>query len=408
MKSRRRFVLCGNNNQLILTKLGISRIRFTTDTNPVDTHAARIPAAKAPRNAAAPDALLDDVRNLIRQARAATAQAVNAALVLLYWEVGHRIRTEVLKFRRAGYGEEICSTLSNELTTEFGPGFSRPNLFRMLRFAEVFPDPSIVSTLSRQLGWSHFVEIIPLKDSLQRDFYAEMCRVERWSVRTLRAKVQSMLFERTALSRKPAELARQELEALREEDKVTPDLVFRDPYLLDFLGLADTYSEKDLETAILRELKQFILELGAGFAFIDQQKHLVIDGKDYYLDLLLYHRRLRRLLALDLKIGAFEAADKGQMELYLRWLERHEMLPGEDTPLGLILCADKGEEQVELLQLDRSGIRVASYLTELPPRPLLQKKLHDAMRLAQARIACEHTDRRARAAGTARQSAHPK
>jgi predicted nuclease of restriction endonuclease-like (RecB) superfamily len=256
----------------------------------------------------------------------------------------------------------------------------------MIRFAEVFPSQQVVGTLSQCLGWSHFVEIIYLPNDLQRDFYAEMCRIERWSVRTLRAKVQSMLFERTALSRKPAELARQELEALREEDRLTPDLVFRDPYLLHFLGLADSYNEKDLETAILHELQQFILELGAGFAFIARQKRLVIDGKDYYIDLLFYHRRLRRLLVIDLKVGAFEAADKGQMELYLRWLERHELQPGEESPLGLILCADKGEEQIELLQLDRSGIRVASYLTDLPPLPLLQKKLHDAVLSAQARL----------------------
>jgi predicted nuclease of restriction endonuclease-like (RecB) superfamily len=213
-----------------------------------------------------------------------------------------------------------------------------------------------------------------------------MCRVERWSVRTLRAKIQSMLFERTALSRKPEKLAKQELEALRDDDLLTPDLVFRDPYFLNFLGLADTYAEKDLEAAILREIEQFILELGTGFAFVGRQKRIVIDGKDFHLDLLFFHRRLRRLLAIDLKIGAFEAADKGQMELYLRWLEKHEMQPGEEPPLGLILCADKGEEQVELLQLDRSGIRVASYLTDLPPRALLQKKLHEAMELARSRL----------------------
>ena len=288
-------------------------------------------------------------------------------------------------------------TLSAQLVTDFGNGFTARNLFRMIRFAEVFPDPNVVATLSRHLGWSHFVEIIHLPNDLQRDFYAEMCRVERWSVRTLRAKVQGMLFERTALSRKPAELARQELEALRAEDQLTPDLVFRDPYFLNFLGLADTYAEKDLETAILRELQQFILELGAGFAFIERQKRLIIDGKDYHIDLLFYHRRLRRLLAIDLKIGPFEAADKGQMELYLRWLERHEMQAGEEPPLGLILCTDKGEEQVELLQLDRSGIRVASYLTDLPPRPLLQKKLHDAVVLARARLESLADATRARA-----------
>jgi predicted nuclease of restriction endonuclease-like (RecB) superfamily len=345
-----------------------------------------VPAARGVGAPAAADALIDDVRNLIRQARSATAQAVNSVLVLLYWQLGERIRTEILKEKRAGYGEEICSTLSNELAAEFGTGFSRPNLTRMIRFAEVFPAREIVTSLSRQLSWSHFVQIIYLKNDLQRDFYAEMCRVERWSVRTLRAKVQSMLFERTALSRKPAELARKELQNLRDEDVLTPDLVFRDPYFLDFLGLADTYCEKDVEAAILRELQQFILELGAGFAFIARQKRLVIDGKDFYIDLLFYHRRLRRLLAIDLKIGAFEAADKGQMELYLRWLECYEMQAGEEPPLGLILCADKGEEQVELLQLDRSGVRVASYLTELPPQAVLRQKLHDALLLAQARL----------------------
>jgi predicted nuclease of restriction endonuclease-like (RecB) superfamily len=272
------------------------------------------------------------------------------------------------------------------LAAEFGNGYSVPNLSRMLRFAEVFPDRAVVEALSRHLGWSHFVEIIPLTNDLQRDFYAEMCRVERWSVRTLREKIKGMLFERTGLSRKPDELARQELAALRDEDRLTPDLVFRDPYVLDFLGLADTFSERDLETAILREVQQFLLELGGGFAFIDRQKRIVIDGRDFRIDLLFYHRRLRRLIAIDLKVGPFEAADKGQMELYLRWLEKHEQQPGEDTPLGLILCADTPEEQVELLQLDRSGIRVASYLTELPPRPLLQKKLHDAIHLARARL----------------------
>jgi predicted nuclease of restriction endonuclease-like (RecB) superfamily len=345
-----------------------------------------VSAARKPAAPAVSDRLLDDVRNLIQQARTATAQAVNAVLVLLYWEVGRRIRIDILKSSRATYGNEICSTLSNELVAEFGTGFSRPNLTRMIRFAEVFPDRDIVTTLSAKLGWSHFVEIVHLPDDLQRDFYAEMCRVERWSVRALRAKVQGMLFERTALSRKPVELARQELQALHDEDRMTPDLVFRDPYVLDFLGLADTYSEKDLETAILRELQHFIVELGTGFAFIDRQKRIVIDGEDHTIDLLFYHRRLHRLIAMDLKIGKFQASDKGQMELYLRWLEQHEMLAGEEAPLGLILCADKGEEKVELLQLGRSGIRVATYLTELPPRQLLRKKLHDAILLARASV----------------------
>ncbi len=205
-------------------------------------------------------------------------------------------------------------------------------------------------------------------------------------------KIGGMLFERTALSKKPEILVKRELANLRQEDTLSPDLVFRDPYFLDFLGLKDAYSEKDLETAILREMEQFILELGAGFSFVARQKRIVIDGEDFYLDLLFYHRKLRRLVAVDLKLERFKAADKGQMELYLRWLEKHDMEPGEETPIGLILCADKGDEQIELLQLDKSGIRIASYLTDLPPRQLLQRKLHDTMVAARARLEGRLTD----------------
>jgi predicted nuclease of restriction endonuclease-like (RecB) superfamily len=330
------------------------------------------------------DALFKDLRELIIEARQDVARQVNSALVLLYWRVGKRIRQDILKEKRAEYGEEIVPTLSAKLVSEFGSSFSTRNLWHMIRFAEVFPDEKIVNSLSTQLGWTHFRHIIALDDPLKRDFYAEMCRMERWSTRTLEKKISGMLFERTALSRKPVELARQELAQLREEDKLTPDLVFRDPYFLDFLGLKDTYSEKDLETAILRELERFILELGVGFTFVARQKRITVDDEDYYLDLLFYHRKLRRLVAIDLKLGKFQAADKGQMELYLRWLEKYEKQPEEETPIGLILCATKSEEHIKLLQLDKSGIRVAAYLTELPPRKLLQKKLHEAMIMARA------------------------
>lgn len=336
--------------------------------------------------------LLAELRELIGQARSGVARAVNTAQVLLYWEIGSRIHREVLGQKRAEYGEQIVSTVSRQLATEFGAGFSRPNVFRMIRFAEAFPDRETVSTLSRQLSWSHFVEIIPLGEPLKRDFYAEMCRVEGWNVRTLRGKIGGMLFERTALSKKPEELAKSELAGLREEDRLTPDLVFRDPYFLDFLGLKDSYSEKDLEAAILRELEGFILELGTGFAFVARQKRIVIDQKDFFLDLLFYHRKLRRLVAIELKLGPFEAANKGQMELYLRWLEKHERQPDEEPPIGLILCADKSDEQIELLQLDRSGIRVAGYMTELPPRPLLERKLHEAVERARALLVTRTDD----------------
>ncbi len=329
------------------------------------------------------DSLVDELRDLIRTTRSGVAQTVNSALVLLYWQVGTRIRTEVLNNERADYGKQICSTVSNKLVAEFGSGFSRPNLTKMMQFSELFPDRSIVVTLSRQLSWSHFAELIRQKDPLHRDFYAEMCRVENWSVRTLRDKINGMLFGRTALSKKPAKLAEQEVAKLREEDRLTPDLVFRDPYFLDFLGLRDTYSEKDLEAAILRELQEFILEIGSGFAFVGSQYRITIDGEDYYIDLLFYHRKLRRLVAIDLKLGDFQAADKGQMELYLRWLEKHDTEPGEETPLGLILCASKSSEKIELLRLDESGIHVASYLTDLPPIEVLRQKLHESVVRAQ-------------------------
>lgn len=330
--------------------------------------------------------LVGDLRQLIEQSRDQVAVTVNAALVILYWSVGKRIREEVLKNDRAEYGKEIVQTLSEELTGEFGKGFGRANLFAMVQFAEVYPDCEIVQTLSGQLSWSHFTEIIRLDDQLKRDFYAEMCRIERWSVRTLRSKIDGLLFERTAVSRKPEKLIERDLAALRDEDQLSPDLVFRDPYFLDFLGLSGSYDEKDVEQAILRELEAFILEMGTDFAFVARQKRMTVDSEDYYLDLLFYHRRLRRLVAIDLKLGKFQAADKGQMELYLRWLEEHDQCPGEDAPLGLILCADKSEEHVKLLRLDESGIRVARYLTELPNRRLLEQKLHDAIQLARQHI----------------------
>lgn len=324
--------------------------------------------------------LLTELRELISQTQSEVARTVNSTLVQLYWQVGTRIRTEVLRNQRAEYGKQILVTLSTELVKDFGRGFAKSNIANMVLLAEQFPVLEILQTLSGKLTWSHFVELLRVKQPLAREFYAEMCRVENWSVRTLRAKIQGMLFERTAISKKPDELIRQELAELRDGDTLSRNMVFRDPYFLDFLGLKDTYSEHDLEQAILRELEAFILELGTGFAFVGRQVRIVIDGEDYYLDLLFYHRKLRRLVVIDLKLGEFQAADKGQMELYLRWLEKHETEPGEQSPLGLILCAGQSREKVELLQLDASGIHVATYLTELPPIEVLQAKLHQALR----------------------------
>ena len=336
-----------------------------------------------------PDGLFADVQSMIEQTRAGVARAVNAGMTSLYWRIGKRIQSEILQGQRADYGKEIVATLSRQLVSKFGTGFSEKTLRRMMQFAEVFPDREIVATLSRQLSWSHFSELLPLKEPLQREFYAEMCRVERWSVRTLRDKIGSMLYERTAISRKPEEVARAELAQLREDDRLTSALVFKDPYVLDFLGLSDRYLERDLEDAILREIETFLLELGDGFAFLGRQKRIQIDSDDFYLDLLFYHRRLRRLIAIDLKLSDFKAEYKGQMELYLRWLAKHEQQPGEESPLGLILCAGKKEEQIELLELGQPGIHVAEYLTVLPPRALLQEKLHAAIETSRARLAAK-------------------
>jgi len=340
-----------------------------------------------PRKGSEVGPLLDDIKVLIEQARQQVAVAVNVGLTLLYWQVGQRIRSELLQEKyRAAYGKQILATLSQELTQRYGKGFTESALNRMVKFAEVFPDPQIVATLSQQLSWSHFLLLLPLDKPMQRDFYAEMCRIERWSVRTLSARIDSMLYQRTALSRQPDELIQHELEALRETDRVTPALVFRDPYFLDFLGLDDHYIERDVEDAIMRELEQFLLELGAGFSFIARQKRIPVGGDDYFLDLLFFHRGLRRLIAIELKLGDFKPADKGQMELYLRWLDKHDRQPGEDAPLGLILCAGKNREAVELLELEKSGIHIAEYLTALPPREVLERKLHEAVASARARL----------------------
>lgn len=332
--------------------------------------------------------LLTDLRALIEQARERTAQEVNSELVMLNWHIGDRIRKEILGQERAEYGKQVMENLAEQLTRDYGRGFSRPNLFHMVHFAEVFPDKEIVYTLSRQLGWSHFRQIMYLKDELRRQFYAEMCRLERWSVRTLQKKIDGMLFERIGLSKKTEEIVERELSALRKEDQLTPDMVFQDPYLLGFLGLQDNFAEKDLESAIIREMELFLLELGCHFSFVARQKRITIDSEDYYLDLLFFHRKLRRLVAIELKIGPFKPDYKGQMELYLRWLDKYERCEGEEAPIGLILCSGKSrQQQIELLGLRESDIRVAEFVTEELPKDVLAKRFHQAIQHARERLA---------------------
>lgn len=331
-------------------------------------------------------ALVAELRRLIDGARQRAAVAVNAELTLLYWQVGERIHRDILGGQRAGYGEEIVAALGRQLGAEYGRGWSARTLRLCIRFAQAYPDAKIVHTLCAELSWSHLRLIAAIDDPLKRDFYAELCRLEAWSVRQLQERMQSMLFERSAISRQPEETIRHDLQVLRHEQKPSPGLLLKDPYLLDFLGLNDRYLEKDLEDAILREIEQFLLELGAGFTFVARQKRLQIDNDDFYIDLLFYNRKLKRLVAVELKIGEFRAEYKGQMELYLRWLARHEQEADENPPLGIILCTGKKQEQIELLELDKSGIHVAEYLTVLPPRETLQAKLHQSVAAARRRL----------------------
>jgi len=328
--------------------------------------------------------ITQDIKSLILQAKNSVLSYVNSSLTLLYWQIGTRLVNAGLKDNAAKYGDKAVENISISLVNEYGQGFNYSSLHRMMKFAELIPDQKIVATLSQDLSWSHFVILITLKESLARDFYIEMCKLEKWSVRQLRKGIDSMLFERIALSKKPESMIREELESLKQGE-VSSNLIFKDPYLLDFLGLKQAYSENDLEMAILREMEAFILELGSGFTFVERQKRMVIDGEDFHLDLLFYHRKLRRLIAIELKLGKFKAAYKGQMELYLRWLDKHDRASHEESPLGIILCSVKGKETVELLELDKSGIHVAEYLTELPPKDILVAKLDQTVQEARDR-----------------------
>lgn len=331
--------------------------------------------------------IVSDIRSLIEHTRLQVAATVNAGMTLMYWHIGERINREVLGGERAAYGKQIVATLSKQLTEEYGGSqFSLRNLRRMMQFAEAFPDIQIVTSVVSQLSWTHFLQVIPIEDELKRQFYLTMAADQRWSVRTLRSKIDSMLYERTAIAKQPDEVIVHDLEQLRNERKMSADLAFQDPYFIDFLGLEANFSEKDLESAIVGELQKFISEIGNDFAFMARQKRISVDNEDYYIDLLFFNRRLRCMVAIDLKLTDFKAAYKGQMELYLRWLEKHEMLEGENEPIGLILCTGKNEEHIELMHLHDSNIRVAEYLTKLPDKKLLERKLQQAVEIAKEKI----------------------
>lgn len=332
------------------------------------------------------DSIYEEINTLIQQKKGSVKKVVNDTMIALYWAIGKKLTEEITGDNKPDYGKRVVKEISTRLAKEYGSGFDKTSVSRMIKFYQEFPDFEKVATLSQQLMWSHFVEILPIQDELKRDFYATMCMNENWSVRTLRERKKSMLYERTAISKKPEETIKNEIAELRDEGKMSLDMFYRDPYMLDFLGLKDTYSEKDLENAILAELEKFILEMGSDFAFMARQKHFVLDGKDYYMDLLFYHRSLRRLVLIELKLGEFEPQDKGQVELYLRWLEKYDRAEGEESPIALILCAEKSQETIELMELNNGNIHVGQYLTQMPPKELLEQKLFLAIANAREQL----------------------
>ncbi len=309
--------------------------------------------------------LFIELSQLIEQSKQKVAVQANSAVTILFWQVGNRINQDILQNKRAEYGKQIVPTLSTQLENKYGRNFEVKNLRRMMQFAEQFTDFQIVVTLSRQLSWSHYLAILPIKTHEAKVFYANQVGNSFMSVRELRRQIALKAFERTNIA-----------DAQIIESTHIPFNTFKDPYILDLFGLQNTFLEKDLEDAILHDLETFILELGKGFTFVERQKRMIIDGEDFNLDLLFYHRKLKRLVAIELKLGKFQAKHKGQMELYLKWLDKYEKQEGENTPIGLILCAESSREQIELLEMHKDGIMVAEYWTDLPPKKQFEEKIH--------------------------------
>jgi len=319
--------------------------------------------------------LFKDLAQIIEKGKQQVVAQVNSVLTLTYWHIGKKINDHILKNERAEYGDKVVATVAKELEKQFGRSYTLRNVRRMMQFATIFPKIQIVTPLVTQLSWSHFVILLSLKNNQSRIFYAQKAIEEKWSKRTLSYQISRKAFERN------------EIATLQITEEFTDvQNTFKDPYFLDFLGLKDGYLEKDVESAIIKELELFILELGVGFAFVERQKRIQLDGKDFYLDLLFYHRKLKRLIAIELKLGEFKPAYKGQMELYLKWLDKYEKQEDENSPIGLILCAGKSDEQIELLEMHKDGIMVAEYWTELPPKKELEQKLHSLLKEARERI----------------------
>ncbi|HBY54295.1 MAG TPA: cytoplasmic protein [Marinilabiliales bacterium] len=326
--------------------------------------------------------LYSDVCHIIEGSRQRLATTINAEICMMHWQIGKRIKEDVLYNQRAEYGKKIVKNLSDKLTAQFGKGWSDRKLLHCIRAAYTFSEEDIIYAVRIQLTWTHLRSLMFIDNTLKRQFYMEMARIEHWDTRTLNNKIDALLYERSALSRKPEEVIEQELQQIQSTNILTPDIIFRSSYFLDAIGLADTFSEKDLEDAILFNLEAFIKEMGSDFAFLDRQKRITVDTTDYYIDLLFYHRGLRRLVVIDLKLGRFKPEHEGQMLLYLRFLNKNERKEGEESPIGLILCSEGNTEHIEYLMLEDSKIKVAQYYTHLPDKGLLSEKLNRAIAIA--------------------------
>ncbi|EGD04902.1 hypothetical protein B1M_09112 [Burkholderia sp. TJI49] len=335
---------------------------------------------------------------LLDEARRAAARSVNALMTASYWEIGRRIvEAEQRGKRRAGYGEQLIERLSGDLTARFGRGFGVNNLENMRRFFLTYRGAEISQTVSGKLTlaelaqiftlpWSAYVRLLSVKDDHARRFYEAEALRGGWSVRQLDRQIGSQFYERTALSRdKAAMLAK--AAAPRPADAVTPDDAIKDPYVLEFLNLKDEYSESDLEGALIERLQELLIELGDGFTFVGRQRRLRIDQTWYRVDLLFFHRRLRCLVIVDLKLGSLTPVDVGQMHLYCNYAKAHWTLPDENPPVGLILCADKGHAMARYaLEGLPNQVMAANYRTVLPDAELLQRELENTRRMLESRV----------------------
>lgn len=320
--------------------------------------------------------LVDQVSALIEQAQSFASAQVNATLTLRNWYIGRLIDVAILRGERAGHDQELVASLAQQLTVRYGRGYDRTNLYRMVRFSQQFSEPELVASMAQQVSWTHFRELLPLATDEARAFYVKEIIDRHLSVRDLRYAISRKAFERREIA-----------DSQIPEGSAVPLDAFRDPVLLDMLGLADTFLERDLEAALCHDMEAFLLEVGRGWAFIERQKRMTFDGDDYSLDLLFYSRPQRRLIAVELKIGKFKPSYQGQMNFYLKWLNRHERQADENPPIGLILCTEASRDQIELLELHKDGIVVAEYWTTLPPKAELQARIQAVYREAQERIA---------------------